>query len=106
MINRTMKITAIVGVVISVLVSIFVDFDNAEWILLLYGYYPLLWLIICIFTRRYFKDPVWEATLITSPVFVGIFGGLVSIDFPARYVCYSITISLLILEYRIVNKKK
>ena len=101
-----MKITAIIGVVISVLFAIFADSENAfELALYIHLYYPLIWLIICIGTKQYFKEPVWEATLITSPVYIGIFGFLMFPDFFVKYVCFGVVLSLLLFEYRITNKK-
>ena len=104
--KTTMKLTAIIGAAISVIFAIFADFDNAENIVwYVYAYYPLVWLIICTVARKCFEEPVWVATVVTSPIYIGLFGMLlISVNFFVKFACFGVTLSLLILEYKIMRR--
>ena len=104
--NRVMLITAIIGTIVSVIYAIIVDFESDNWFtisLLVCSYYPLMWLIICIATRNRLKEPAWEATIITSPMYLGLLGLVIQSDF---IVCFSVVLSLLILEYRTIKRRR
>ena len=105
--NKIMLLTVLIGTIISVIYAMIIDFgygDEFGMSFLPLAYYPLIGLIISIGARNRIKDPVWEATIITSPCYLGIFA--FSLIQSAFLVCFSIVLSLVILEYRIIKRRR
>lgn len=104
--NKVMLLTAIIGIGLSVIYAVFSDFDSGDWMeisFLLLVYYPIMWLVISIGARNRLKEPVWEATIITSPMYLGLLEFVIQSGF---IVCFSIVLSLVILEYRIIKRRR
>ena len=109
--KKTFLITLIIGILVIVFVYFLVPEDSIDSLFFLYVYYPLTLLLTNYrFKAANDKDHAWHASVIMSPFYVNLLGGifLQSLpDFVKIWVFASplvtILISVIILEYYIYD---
>lgn len=105
--SKVMLITALIGIVASILFSINISVETHFEVLLgTFVYYPIAWFVIIIgFKWKFEKNSVWIATLASLPVWPALIVPLItgSFEFLKLYALIGITCSVLIFEYKLLE---
>ena len=94
--------TIITGAIITFLLLALASELLEDLIMFIYGYYPIMFIIVASGFKNRCKDSIWQATIVCSPAFLSL---LISIVIPIIAGALSIAgvvVSLLIFEYKFI----